>query len=95
MTSLMGGDGDDIWGPEDSVARLTGFNELLIDPFVGTKGLLCGSNPGAILLNASRLRRSFSSSRERKYASLRAECAAKVVRREDSSVKIWGSRVNG
>ena len=91
MTSL-GGDGDDIWGPEDSVGRL---NELLIDPFVGTKGLLCGSNPGAILLNASRLRRSLSSSRERKYASLRAECAAKVVRREDSNVKIWGSRVNG
>jgi len=85
----MGGDDDDVWGPEDSVACLTFFNELLIGPFVvGTKGLLCGSNPGAILLNASRLRRSFSSSRERKYASLRAECAAKVVRREDSSVKI-------
>jgi len=68
---------------------------LFVGPLVGTSGPPCGSKPGAILRNASRFRRSFSSSRERKYPSRRAVCAANVVRLEDSRVTICGSRVNG
>jgi len=52
-------------------------------------------SPGAILWRASRLRRSISSVLEQRYASLRAACAAIVLRLEDSSVMVCGSRVNG
>lgn len=63
--------------------------------FVGTKGPPIGSNPGAIRLNASLLLFSLSSSRDLKYASRRAACAASVVLREASRVIMCGSRVNG
>ena len=52
-------------------------------------------SPGAILWRALRLRCSISSFLERRYASLRAACAANVLRLEDSSVIMCGSRVNG
>lgn len=73
---------DDVPGPKDAL-------------FVGTSGLACGSNPGAILRNASLLRRSFSSSRARKYASRRVACAMRVDRRDSSRRMTCGSRVKG
>ena len=62
---------------------------------VGTRGVPRGSNPGAILLSASRFLRSLSSSRARRSASRRAACAAIVWRLDDSNMIICGSSVNG
>ena len=62
---------------------------------VGTRGVLRGSNPGAIFRRASRFRRSFSSSLAFRYASRRAACAVNVLRRDDSRVRIWFSKENG
>jgi hypothetical protein len=61
----------------------------------GTKGTPWGSKPGAMRRKASRFRRSFSSSRERRYDSRRAACATSVLCRALSRVRIWGSRVKG
>lgn len=61
----------------------------------GTKGPLDGSNPGAMRRRASRFRRSFSSSRCRRYASCRALCDANVDFREASRVRTCCSSVKG
>ncbi len=65
---------------------------VLDGPLVGTRGVEFGSKPGAMRLSASRLRRSFSSSRARRYASLRAACAASVDRRASSTLSTRDSR---
>lgn len=73
-----------------------GTEKVCIDSLlIGTKGVLLGSNPGAILRKASRFRRSFSSSRDLRCASRLAACDARVDRREVSRVRTCGSKVNG
>lgn len=90
MTDRAGG-----WSGLSDPMKSGGLTAVLDGPLVGTRGVECGSNPGAIRLSASRLRRSFSSSRARKYASRRAACAASVERRASSTFITRDSSVNG
>ena len=93
MTDRGGGcSGPGLSDPKSDVDVLTA---VVDGPLVGTRGVELGSKPGAIRRSASRLRRSFSSLRARRYASRCAACAASVDRRASSTLITRDSSVNG